>query len=150
MKFLFALIACIVLMTACVKNKFTTEPQIHIKSITPNTVFSGDVITVKSKYTDKEGDIDSVYVVYKWYNGNTVVRADTFRYVFDGLGVPPQITEADLDVTFEYNTGNIPHMQSLPGVFARDTTASFGLILIDKGAHRSSYSESDKIRLKKP
>jgi len=150
MKFLFALATCVALAIACNKPKFTTEPQVNVKSISPNTVFNGDIIVMRSKYTDREGDIDSVYVVYKWYNGSAVVRADTFRYEFANLNVPPQIKEGDLDVTFEYNADNDPDIVTLPGVFLRDTTATFGLILVDKGSHRSNYSESDQIRLKKP
>lgn len=146
---LFVLFVLVVIAFACTKDKFTTEPQVTIKSISPAVVFSGDIIVMKGKYTDLEGDIDTILVVYKWYNGATVVRNDTFRYPFSPLDVPPKTQEADMNVTFEYNTNNNPDLRFLPGV-SKDTTASLGLILKDKASHRSNYSESDKIRLKKP
>lgn len=144
---LFVLFALVVIAFACTKDKFTTEPQVSVKSISPSVVFNGDIITMKGKYTDLEGDIDTVLVVYKWYDGATVVKNDTFRYPFSPLDVPPKTQEADINVTFAYNNTNNPPY--LPGV-SKDTTASLGLILKDKSSHRSNYSESDKIRLKKP
>ncbi|HQV61140.1 MAG: hypothetical protein IPQ25_15035 [Chitinophagaceae bacterium] len=147
---LFVLIVLVVIATACNKDKFTTEPQVEVKSITPETVFNGNIINLKAKYTDDEGDLDSAYVVYKWYNGATVVKADTFRYPYSILNLPSDLRRADIEVTFEYNTNNNPDLVPLPGVSVRDTTATFGLILIDKARHRSNYSESQPIRMKKP
>ena len=147
---LFVLIVLVVIATACNKDKFTTEPQVEVKSITPETVFNGNIINLKAKYTDDEGDLDSAYVVYKWYNGATVVKADTFRYPYSILNLPSDLRRADIEVTFEYNTNNNPDLVPLPGVSVRDTTATFGLILIDKARHRSKYSESTPIRMKKP
>jgi hypothetical protein len=147
---LFLLSALLILVISCNKDKLTTIPQVTVKSISPSTVFSGDIITMKGKYTDKEGDIDTILVVYKWYNGATVVRKDTFRYPFSSLNVPAKTQDADMDVTFEYNTNNRPDLKFLPGVSPRDTTATLGLILKDKAGNRSNYSESNQIRLKKP
>ncbi len=138
------------IVMACNKDKFTTEPKVTVKSISPGIVNNGDVITLKSNYTDDEGDLDSVYVVYKWYNGTAVVRNDTFRYDFGMLNIPSKLREADMNVVFEYNTNNNPDLVPLPGVSLRDTSATFGLVLIDKAKHRSNYAESEKIRLKKP
>lgn len=147
---LLVLIVLVVIVTACNKDTFTTEPQVEVKSISPETVFNGDVINMKAKYTDDEGDLDSAYIVYKWYNNTTVVRADTFRYLYSILNLPSDLRRADIEVTFEYNTNNYPDLVPLPGVSVRDTTATFGLVLIDKAGHRSNYSESNPIRLKKP
>jgi hypothetical protein len=143
-------VVCLFLVTACNKDKFKTEPQVDIKSISPGTVFSGNVISMKGKYTDDEGDLDSFLLVYKWYNNITIVRNDTFRFSFAGLNLPDKTREADLEVLLEYNTQNQNNMISLSGVSTRDTTASFGVILKDKAGHRSNYAEWAKIRLKKP
>lgn len=139
-----------VLIVSCNKDKFKTEPQVTIKSITPSTVFNGDVITIKGDYTDDEGDVDSVLIVYKWYNGATEIPVDTLRYTFARLNLPVKTRQADLEINFEYNTNNIPDMVPLSGVSLRDTTATFGLVLKDKKGQRSNYSQSDKIRLKRP
>ncbi|MGB3005936.1 MAG: hypothetical protein WBC06_05490 [Chitinophagaceae bacterium] len=146
----FLILFSVIIVVACNKDKFTTVPQVELKSISPETVFNGDIIKLEGKYTDQEGDLDSVLIVYKWYNNTTVVRNDTFRYSFDGLGIPDKTRQADIDVTFEYNTNNYPDLVPLPGVSIKDTTATLGLILKDKEANRSEFKESGKIRLKKP
>ncbi|MEQ1677911.1 MAG: hypothetical protein ABL876_14475 [Chitinophagaceae bacterium] len=151
MKYSYLAIAAVtVLVIACGKDKFTTIPQVEIKSISPTTVSHGDVLNMKGKFTDQEGDVDSVLIVYKWYNGATVVRKDTFRYSFDVLDIPVKTRQGDIEITFEYNTNNIPDLVPLPGVSIRDTTATLGLVLMDKAANRSDYKESEQIRLKKP
>ncbi|MEY3324438.1 MAG: hypothetical protein RLZ11_752 [Bacteroidota bacterium] len=139
-----------VLVVACSKDKFTSEPKVEIRSIQPATVLSGNVIRLLGSYTDEEGDIDSVYIVYKWFNGNTATLIDTLmRFPTGRLGIPAQLRQSDIAVEFEYNTYNQTNMLTLPGV-TRDTSAALGLILIDKTRKRSNYVESNKIRLKKP
>ena len=140
--------AFVIILASCTKNKFTSAPQVSIKSISPSTVFSSNIITVKGKYTDKEGNLDSALIVYKWYNGTTVTRNDTFRYSFAALKLPVKTIEADIDLVFEYNTFNTD-LAKLSGV-SKDTTATLGIILKDKDSLRSNYSESAQIRLKKP
>lgn len=144
------LVACSIVFFACNKDKFTTAPQVSIKSISPKTVISGNIISLKGKYTDQEGDLDSVLIVYKWYNLTTAVKNDTFRYSFGNLNIPPNTKQADIQIDFQYNTSNSSGYLTLPGVSIRDTTATLGLVLIDKDSNRSAYAESDQIRLIKP
>lgn len=140
----------LLLMAGCNKDKFTTEPQVEVKSIQPSTVTNGSIIRLLSDYTDDEGDLDSALVVYKWYNGTNTTLIDTLiRFPFSRLNLPTNLRKAELAIQFEYNTYNQVNMLTLPGV-TRDTTATLGLILIDKTGKRSNYSESNKIRLKKP
>ncbi len=143
------LITIFVLAVGCSKDKFTTIPQVTINSISPSTVRSGDIIVVKGKYTDKEGDIDSVLIVRKFYNTTVATRTDTLeRILFSSIGAPEKTTEADIQLTFEYNTNNTNY-RFLSGV-QKDTTATLGLLLIDKKSNRSEFKESAKIRLIKP
>ena len=146
--FLVAILAIIVL--SCNKNKFTTTPQVNVKSISPNTVFQGDIIELKGKFTDDEGDVDSIYIVYKWYNNTTVTRNDTFRYNTAALNLPTNTRQGDILVQFAYGRLINGYSQLPNSPVARDTTSTLGLVLVDKAGHRSGYSESDKIRLKKP
>lgn len=139
-----------IVVIGCSKDKYTTVPQYEFKSISPSTVFNSNVVTFEGKFTDDEGDIDSAYIVYKWYNGATVVRNDTFRYSFDAMNVPKGTRKGELTADFEYNTTNFPGYGPLPAAFPRDTTATLGIILLDKAKQRSTYVESTPIRLKTP
>lgn len=149
MKLLSAILILVIIAVACGKDKFTTEPQVEARSISPETVFQGDVITFRSKFTDQEGDLDSVLIVYKWYNGAASTYVDTSRETLAAHNLPPKIKDGDLILHYEYNrnTTGYPDLPRKPT--ARDTTATLGLILIDKENHRSNYTESDKIRLTK-
>ncbi len=149
MKALILILICTLGMaTACTKDKFTTEPQVKFKSISPSVVNQGDVLIYRSTYTDKEGDIDTVVVVRKYYSGSTVTRTDTLdKYLFSSLNIGTNPTQAELDISFSYNA-QIGSYKILPGV-SKDTSATLGIILVDKAKHRSNYSESDKIVLKK-
>jgi hypothetical protein len=150
MKYLPILFSFIILAaTACNKDKFTTVPQVKIKSITPETVYHGNIIEMKGSFTDEEGDIDTVLIVYKWYNNTTAVLTGTFKRTLSSVNVPENTRSADITIKFEYNTNNTTYAY-LPGVSIRDTTATLGLLLLDKKGNRSEYKESDRIRLKKP
>jgi len=145
-------IVILVLLTSalffgCNKDKFTTEPQAKIKDIAPSDVFQGNVIRLRGSFTDENGDLDSVFVVYKWYNNTVATKHDTLRYGIDGLGLPANLREGEVFVELGYGTP----VGSLGGTpVAKDTTAAFGLILLDKAKHRSTYVESDRIRFRKP
>ena len=142
---------CLVLLIlsfGCSKDKFTTIPQVDAKSISPDLVFQGDIIKFVSKFTDKEGDLDSVLIVYKWYADNTVTYVDTFRETVTALNLPPKVTEGDLIIQYSYNRQH-PDFPTLPrNANPRDTTATLGVILVDKDTNRSNYTESARIRLK--
>ena len=140
----------IVAILSCNKDKFTTEPQVNVKSISPSTVFRGDIIELKGKFTDDEGDLDSILIVYKWYAGTTVTRKDTFRYATSSLSLPDKTRQGDILVQFSYGQIIQPYKLLANSPVVKDTTSTLGLLLIDKAGHRSGYSESDKIRLKKP
>jgi hypothetical protein len=144
------LILSLFVAASCNKDKFTTIPQVSIESIKPDVVSNGNIISMKGEFTDQEGDLDSALIVYKWYNGAIVVRNDTFRYTFATFDLPPKTRQADISVDFQYNTSNPNGLVTLPGAGIRDTTATLGLILIDKANNRSAYAESAPIRLKKP
>ena len=149
-QFSYFIVVVLLLLAGCNKDKFTTEPQVEVKSIQPATVTNGAIIRLLADYTDDEGDLDSVLVVYKWYNGTTATFIDTLiRYSFSRLNMPTNLRKAEMAVEFEYNTYNQQNMLTLSGV-TRDTTATFGVLLIDKTGKRSNYSESNSIRLKKP
>jgi len=143
------LLAGIVFAVACNKDKFTTTPQVKIKSISPKNVFTGDIINVVGNYTDQEGDLDSVFVIYKWFNGATeILPLDTLRYSYDDIGVPLKTKEAEIILRLQYNNSDPNGISKLPGL-VRDTSAAFGIILLDKMKNRSDYAESEKIRIHK-
>lgn len=155
MKKLFVLLPVFIfLMLACNKDKFTSIPQVKIKSLSPdNTIVQRDIVTLEGTFTDEEGDLDSVLVVYKWYNGASVVRKDTFRYGTNVLNLPATTRQGEVVVTFQFASSEVydPPIVTLPSFnMNKDTTATLGLVVIDKKKQRSDYAESAPVRLKRP
>jgi hypothetical protein len=135
-------------LVSCEKNRFTTVPQVEIKALTPETVEQGDIIRFRSEFTDKEGDLDSILIIYKWYDGSTATKSDTFRFTTENVGIPSKLTDGEIIIEYSYGSFNDPF--PILGSVAQDTTAAFGIIAIDKTALRSEYVESKLIRLIKP
>lgn len=149
---LLLLVAVAALIVACNKDKFTTEPQIKIKKVSPSDVFKGDIIEIEGEFTDDEGDIDSAFIVYKFHTQTgTTTKTDTIDdYTITSVNLPEKTREGEIFISFSYGE-IIDGFILLPNTpVNKDTLASFGLILKDKAGHRSNYSESEKIWLKKP
>jgi hypothetical protein len=142
-------LAAIILLIACGKDKFTTVPQVKIKSIKPDVVTQGNLIQFRSDFTDQEGDVDTIFLVYKWYAGSAASRIDTIlRAPISDYNLPANTRQGELFVEFVYGVIVDGYVQ-LSSV-NKDTTAAFGLVLKDKAGNRSEYKESDPIRLIKP
>lgn len=137
-----------VAITACNKDNVTTKPQVKIKSISPAVVTTGNLIKVKSTFTDKEGDIgDSIIIVLKRDDKINPPTVDTIKYTFSDFGLPANLKKGELDITFLYNSSS-SNYANLPGVI-NDTETSFGIIIKDRAGNKSDYVESAKILLKK-
>jgi hypothetical protein len=65
MKFSFLLpLAFLTIFASCNKGKFTTRPQITIKSYSKKSIGNGQNLTINLQFTDKEGDIGNGEFVY--------------------------------------------------------------------------------------
>ncbi len=151
LKFLLSLLTFYVfLFAACKKEKYTTEPQIKFKSISPSQVVKTNIISFICSFTDQEGDIqDSVLYVFKRYNGAVaLLPIDTVRLKLNPDAIPiGRLGEIELRFSYgELLSDNSAAFLSLESV---DREVSFGLIIRDKAAHRSNYVESGRITLKK-
>jgi len=149
MKFTAALfVIVLVVLLACNKDKFTTEPQLKYKSISPTTAIKGNIINYNVSFTDEEGDIqDSVLLAFKRYNSTGgILSIDTFRLKMDPDAIP-KARQGDINIKFAY--GEFLNATFFLNLETADREASFGLIIRDKEGHRSNYVESEKVLLKK-
>ena len=148
LKFLLSLLTLYVfLFAACKKEKYTTEPQIKFKSISPSVAVKTNIISFICSFTDQEGDIqDSVLYVFKRFNGAVTLPFDTVRLKLNPDVIPiGRLGEIELRFSYgELLSDNSAAFLSLETV---DREVSFGLIIRDKAAHRSNYVESRRITL---
>jgi len=68
MRYSILIVAISLLAIGCNKDKFTTAPQLKFKSLNVEDLRKDDVLQIKLSFTDKEGDIDSIYVEQKSIN----------------------------------------------------------------------------------
>ena len=144
------LVALVSFFIACNKDKYTTEPQVKFKEISPDVVNRGNIVKFTCSFTDEEGDVDSIYIVQKWYTGSgTVTFIDTLKNNRYESTTAPISRSGDISVMGEYLTQNSGYKPYPWAATNRDTIATLGLLLIDKAGNRSNYAESDKIVLKR-
>jgi len=145
--FFYLFVFSLVLLIACKKDKYTTEPQIKFKSISPSQAVKGQIISFTCSFTDDEGDIqDSIIYVFKRFS--TVPTVDTFRIKLNPAKIPVGRL-GDIDLKFSYGEFPADNSAAFINLETVDTQVSFGLIMRDRAGHRSNYAESGKITLKK-
>lgn len=147
MKKILLFLGVITALTACNKDKFKTEPQVEIKSISPNQVNKGQFLKVTATIRDKEGDLqDSLLVVRKWFTGGTLSNKDTLRYTLGSMGFPSK-TQIDVEVIFAY--GELVDGTIYLPLEQVDREFAAGFIMRDKAGNKSEYVESKTVTLKK-
>jgi hypothetical protein len=93
----------LILFAACNKDKFQDKPTITIKSVNPDqvSVFSGSSSEILMEFTDKQGDLDTVFL-YK-ERLNTVVKPVLNPKLLYPIPDFPKKTKGELKVTL-FNT----------------------------------------------
>ena len=143
------LVFCVLLVAvfACNKDKFKTEPQVEIKSLSPSEVRKGQLFSLRAVVRDKEGDIqDSVFLIRKRFDGPDLLTVDTLRFSINDFGFPDK-SEIEINAIFSY--GEIRDNYIFENLENQDRDFALGVIVKDKAGHRSEYVESKKIVLKK-
>jgi hypothetical protein len=153
MKKILSLFFLALLVLACSKNKFKTEPQVEIKSFGPEVVTVGGTFALSAIVRDKEGDLQDTLILFekRYDTTNVLLTTDsTKKYKLRDLGVTSKNSE--LEVNFRYSYGPqilTPTYYTYASEF-RNTRFAVGIVIKDNAGHRSEYVESGKILLKKP
>ena len=148
MKRLFVFCVFATAFFACSKDKFKTEPQVEIKSLSPDVVENDGIFTLRADVSDKEGDLkDTVKVVQKWFavGSNIALVIDTTTYELKNFTFPESST-IEITLRFSYNEQRNDYI--LVGGVNQDREYSVGLIVQDEAGHKSEYKESKRILLK--
>ena|SRR5688572_5706619 len=136
--FLFGLLAVVVL--SCDKDSFETRPQLEFKKASTDIVPLNSALEVELSYTDKEGDLDSVFVVrHRLNKKNPGVVLPVLNF-----GIPPDFkndTKGDIVLTLFYQTHLIVNMTpiSIPGTGGKlePDTVNMRFVLLDKEKNSS-------------
>jgi hypothetical protein len=147
MKRVLAFMVLVAFLTACGKDKFKTEPQVEIKSLSPDAVLKGQIFSLNATVRDQEGDLqDSLLLVRKRFNNTTLLSVDTLRFYIGTLPFPEK-SEIEVQALFSY--GELRDNTIFTNLESADRNLVIGIIARDKAGHRSAYVESSPIVLKK-
>jgi hypothetical protein len=124
MKILLIILSFSFLVLACSKDDFETKPTIEIKSADPKVVPQNSNMIVNLDFTDKEGDLEAVYI---WkVRLNKLVRP-TVRDSIPPRIIPefPKNQKGELELNLEYQahlvSAQSPRRDPLTGRLEPDT-----------------------------
>jgi len=139
----------IILFAACNKDKFQDKPTIEIKSINPSQVsaFSGSYTEILLDFTDKQGDLDSVFLYKVWLNAN----GRTPTHPFFNYGIPdfPEKSKGEIKLTLDAASALVTAEQPIPQPDApngkQPDTIAFKIIVKDKAGHVSDTATTGQL-----
>ena len=137
---IFALVLIIAVVASCGKDKFKTQPQIEIKSINKKTIGRQDILTIRLRFTDKEGDLANGKFVYIPKRLNirplppTIPTYDSVR-----LPIPTFPNENDGEFDLELAWINL-HKSDI-----ENDTITMRFVVVDRGNNKSDTVSTDKL-----
>jgi hypothetical protein len=145
MRFALFLIA-VVLFVACTKDKFTTKPQLKVKTINSTDIADDQILIITLDLTDKEGDFSTFFAIKK-----SVASCPASDYVDSSslFAIPQDFIdtkkkEGDIVITLDRrNRGG--NACTASGGGAKIDTAVFSFWTRDKAGNTSDTVSTDPI-----
>jgi hypothetical protein len=132
----------------CSKDKFEDKPTIEIKSINPSQVPLQSQMVMELQFTDKQGDLDSIFLFKKRLNSvqKPVNNSNYFPFKLPDF---PEKSKGDIKLVFRYNedliTAIAPNSQPGAPNGKEPDTLVFNIVLKDKKGNVSDTTTTDKI-----
>jgi hypothetical protein len=142
-----ALVLLAVLVIAgCKKDKFTTTPQLKVKSVNSKNISGNDVIRIRLRLTDKEGDFSRFFAIKKTVKGcptsNFTDSSSLFSIPLDFINQKKKEGEVEITLTRLQRGGNTC---SAPGGGVKPDTAVFSFWTRDQAGNKSDTAFTDPI-----
>jgi hypothetical protein len=140
----------LILFIACSKDKFQDKPTIEIKSINPTQVpeISGSYMEIEMEFTDKQGDVDSVFLYKQRLNSiqRPLLNANTLVYKLPDF---PEKSKGVIKLTLQHakelKAAVTPPTQIGAPNDKEPDTIVFKIVVKDKGGNYSDTTVTDKI-----
>jgi hypothetical protein len=139
----------LLLFVACSKDKFETKPSIEIKSINPTQVsaFSGSYSEITLQFTDKQGDLDSVFLYKVWLNSRG--RSPQFPILPFPLPPFPEKNKGEIKLTLDAALTLVAAPNPSPQPDApngkQPDTIIFKIIVKDRGGNVSDTATTEPL-----
>ena len=124
MRVILIILTVTLIFLACSKDDFETKPQIEIKSASPKVVPQNGNMIVDLNFTDKEGDLDAVYI---WKVRLNKLKRPTVRDSIPPRLIPefPKNQKGELELNLTYQdhllSAQSPRRDPITGRLEPDT-----------------------------
>ncbi|WP_301921677.1 hypothetical protein [Ferruginibacter sp.] len=129
----------------CKKDSFSSTPSLIYKSVNTKVLFSGQVIKFTLSFTDKEGNLDSIFI--QKINPSCSQSNTTERFYLGDAIVKLNSKSDDLLVSFGYRVDGYPSIGEPKCDF--NDTCYYRFSITDKNKHHSDTVRSETIVIMK-
>jgi len=148
-KLVFFSLIGLVILVACSKDNIETKPAISIKSIAPSRVPTGVPLEINLSFTDKQGDIDSLFIQKIRVNQWEVPTVELTNNLIYEIPEFPEKNKGEIRVTIQYATALVaaqdpPAQPDAPNGKEPDSLV-FKFVLMDRAKNLSDTLTSDLI-----
>jgi hypothetical protein len=146
MKLMIVLLVLFTAMSfACNKDKYTTSPQLKIKSVNDKFIEPGDILRITVQFTDAEGDVSDSAFVQK-VTPNCPASDYTDRRTIPNFPASKDL-KGEFVITYGYNAPG--YIQLGQPQCNRNDTCVFRIWVKDNGGNFSDTVQTESIVIKK-
>lgn len=142
-------ILCTVLVLAvlfaCTKDKFTTKPQLKIKSVNDKFIEPGEILRIVVEFTDAEGDVSDSAFIQK-VTSNCINSNYTDKRIIPDFPIKNDL-KGEFLITYGYNVQGIPSLGQPQ--CNRNDTCVFRIWVKDNAGNVSDTVQTETIVIKK-
>lgn len=142
------------LLAGCGKDKYTTKPQVEIKSVKQGEIVNpaggtGKFVEFDLTVTDKEGDAQGEIIIDKLDAPSPACQTNARPDLIYAIPDFPSEPNQKVTVKVKFSNGSITGYANLPGNKCNSAAhiAIFRFRVVDKGGDTSNAVQSDPITL---
>lgn len=137
-----AIFSLAVLVIACSKDKFQTNPRLEVKDYSTKEIVQGDQLRIRVDYFDKEGDLSDGLITYIRVrtNKNPIPNPgvnDKIDTITSALPTFPEKSTGEITLKFDYN-----YLDEDPD---HSDTMFFRVMVVDKAGNKSDTISTQSV-----
>ncbi|MDB5196585.1 MAG: hypothetical protein JWP88_956 [Flaviaesturariibacter sp.] len=141
MKYFLSIVVVLMLVIACKKDKVATTPKLSLKSISNNRLALREPLSLILGFTDKEGDLDSLYMIRQRLNKKGPLSINGRL----PLPATSKETEGEIGLRLDYDGDLLVGITPIGSSNFDPDTLRLKFVLLDKKKNKSDTLVIDDI-----
>ena len=130
---------------SCSKDKYTTKPQLKIKSVNDKFIEPGEVLRIVIEFTDAEGDVSDSAFIQK-VTSNCILSNYTDKRLIPDFPIKKDL-KGEFQITYGYNVTDVQPLGQPQ--CNRNDTCVFRIWVKDNAGNVSDTVQTETIVIKK-